>query len=88
MTKSKIACKLDYYYLMQRSLAKIIKNSLAEIITQITPYNIAIQRELHQVPEFKFKEEKTSAIIQRELKRMGLEFCSRAYTGVIATIEG
>ncbi len=53
------------------------------------PYSQAIRRDLHMHPELGFQEVRTSGIIARELREIGLEVTTGiAKTGVIAMIDG
>jgi len=63
-------------------------NDLLEKVKQIKPYSIKIRRELHACAELGFEEYKTSKIIQRELKKLGIPFKIAAKTGVVALIKG
>ncbi len=49
---------------------------------------IALRREIHRHPEFGFEEEKTSALVERELDALGIEHRRVAKTGVIGIIHG
>ncbi len=52
-------------------------------------YSQAIRRDLHQHPELGFQEVRTSGIIAKELREIGLEVTTGiAKTGVIAMIDG
>jgi amidohydrolase len=48
---------------------------------------ILIRRDLHQHPELGFCEFKTSALIQKHLRELGIPFEILAKTGVLATLE-
>jgi amidohydrolase len=53
------------------------------------PYSQTIRRDLHSHPELGFQEVRTSGIIARELREIGLEVTTGiAKTGVIAMIDG
>jgi len=53
------------------------------------PYSLAIRRDLHMHPEIAFQEVRTSGIIVKELRELGLEVTTGlAKTGVLAMIEG
>lgn len=53
-----------------------------------TEYLVALRREIHRRPELGFEEERTAALIERELRAIGLEPRRVAGTGVTAVIEG
>jgi amidohydrolase len=56
---------------------------------QLFPYTQSMRRDFHSHPELGFREIRTSGIISRELKNLGLEVHSGiAETGVIAILEG
>jgi hippurate hydrolase len=58
-----------------------ISNSLPEIT--------AIRRDLHAHPELGFQEERTSALVAKELRRLGISVVEKiGRTGVIGTIRG
>ncbi len=64
-------------------------SSLFEEAEKLFSYSQLIRRDLHQHPEIGFQEFRTSGIISKELKELGLEVTSGiAKTGVIAMIEG
>lgn len=53
------------------------------------PYSQAIRRDLHMHPELGFQEVRTSGIIAKELREIGLEVTTGiAKTGVLAMLEG
>lgn len=49
---------------------------------------VAIRREIHRFPELGFEEERTAAIVERELDAIGLTHRRLAKTGVVAVIQG
>ena len=56
---------------------------------KLFPFSQAIRRDLHMHPELGFQEVRTSGIIAKELRELGLEVTTGiAKTGVIAVIEG
>jgi amidohydrolase len=56
---------------------------------KLFPFTQAIRRDLHQHPELGFQEVRTSSVIARELREIGLEVTTGlAKTGLIALIEG
>lgn len=61
-------------------------------ITQIAPdvaaRAIAIRREIHEFPELGFEEERTAAIVERELDAIGIEHRRIAKTGVVGIVRG
>lgn len=59
-------------------------NDLARLHEQV----IAWRREIHQQPEMGFEEHKTSALVERELRRAGIATQRVAKTGVVGLIEG
>jgi amidohydrolase len=65
---------------------------MTDIYTQaqaLFPYTQAMRRDFHIHPELGFQEVRTSGIITRELRELGLEVSTGiAKTGVIAHIEG
>ena len=53
----------------------------------LQPWLVGVRRELHEHPEIRYEEVKTSALIRRELAAMGVAFEHPvAVTGVVATI--
>jgi amidohydrolase len=62
---------------------------LFEKARALFPYTQAIRRDLHQHPELAFQEFRTSGVIAKELRDLGLEVTTGvAKTGVLAMIEG
>ena len=55
--------------------------AVAEIATRV-------RREIHRFPELGFEEERTAAVVERELTAAGIEHRRVAKTGVVATIRG
>ncbi|HXP92438.1 MAG TPA: M20 family metallopeptidase [Candidatus Binatia bacterium] len=49
---------------------------------------VAVRRQIHRFPEAGFEEEKTAALVERELDEMGIPHRRVAKTGVIGVIEG
>ncbi len=49
---------------------------------------IAIRREIHRFPELGFEEERTAAIVERELAALGIEHRRVATTGVVGVVRG
>lgn len=53
----------------------------------IAPWIIDVRRQLHRIPELKYEEVKTSALVQATLKELGISFqTGLAETGVVATV--
>lgn len=62
---------------------------LYEQALELFPYTQSIRRDLHMHPELGFEEVRTSALIARELRGIGLEVSTGiAKTGVTAMIDG
>jgi len=54
---------------------------------EIAPWIVEIRRRLHQIPELKYQEFKTSALVQQTLSELGIRYrAGIAETGVLATI--
>ncbi|MGP6190299.1 MAG: M20 metallopeptidase family protein [Vulcanimicrobiaceae bacterium] len=49
---------------------------------------IALRREIHRFPELGFEEERTAALVERELDTLGIEHRRVAKTGVVGVIRG
>lgn len=62
----------------------------SELLTsakQDLPWLVSIRREIHENPELRFEEHNTSALIRRELDRIGVSYSFPfAKTGVVAQI--
>ncbi len=54
----------------------------------VAAYAIAIRREIHRFPELGFEEERTAAIVERELDALGIEHRRVAKTGVVGVVRG
>ena len=64
-------------------------SDLYEEARNLFSYSQAIRRDLHMHPELGFQEVRTSGVIARELREIGLEVTTGiAKTGVVALIEG
>ena len=51
-------------------------------------YAVALRREIHRHPEPGFEEERTAALVERELTQMGVEHRRVAKTGVVGVVRG
>jgi amidohydrolase len=49
---------------------------------------VALRREIHRHPELGFEEERTAALVERELDELGIEHRRIAGTGVVGVIRG
>ena len=64
-----------------------LRARIEEITAEITPRLIEIRRQLHANPELGFEEYETSALVMRELTRLGVDHRSGiGKTGVAGTI--
>ena len=64
-------------------------NKIKKLSNEFLPEIIRIRRHMHKHPELSFQENKTSDFIQKELKKIGINFTSgHVNTGIIGTIEG
>jgi amidohydrolase len=54
----------------------------------IAEHAVALRREIHRHPELGFEEERTAAIVERELDALGIEHRRVAGTGVVGVIRG
>ena len=62
--------------------------TIDDVVPEISEHAIAIRREIHRVPELGFEEERTAAIVGRELDALGIEHRRVAKTGVIGIVRG
>ena len=53
-----------------------------------TDWAVALRREIHRHPELGFEEVRTSALVERELRALGIEYRRVAKTGIVAVIRG
>lgn len=67
-----------------------IEASLKDLIQDEMAHLIAIRRDLHAHPELMFEEHRTSNVVQRELKSVGVEFAAglAGGTGVLGALPG
>src|SRR5436190_23176785 len=63
-------------------------DALGELIAGELPDLIAIRRDLHAHPELGYEEQRTSQVVQRELKKAGVDFVANLAggTGVLGHI--
>lgn len=61
--------------------------NLDALISGILPEIIALRHKLHQIPELKFEEFKTSTLIEETLKNFGYSATKMAKTGIVVTID-
>jgi amidohydrolase len=62
--------------------------TVAELDASIVAATVAVRREIHRQPELGFEEERTAAIVERELAAIGVEHRRVARTGVVGIIRG
>jgi metal-dependent amidase/aminoacylase/carboxypeptidase family protein len=61
---------------------------VSDLIKELLPKTIAIRHELHQIPELKYEEFKTSALISNILKSYGCDVTTGiAKTGLVTVID-
>ncbi len=61
----------------------------AQWTTKLTPQVLAWRRDIHQHPELSNREFRTSALVAKQLKALGLEVKTNvAHTGVVALLKG
>ena len=58
-----------------------------DLIDQYLPRVVSIRREIHSNPELGFEEVKTSALVQRILKELGLEVGMNRRAGVVGATQ-
>jgi amidohydrolase len=62
--------------------------TVAAVEPEIADRAIAIRREIHRFPELGFEEERTAAIVERELGALEIEHRRVAKTGVVGIVRG
>ena len=62
--------------------------TISAIAPDVAVRTIAIRREIHRFPELGFEEERTAAIVERELDELGIEHRRIAKTGVVGIVRG
>ncbi len=60
----------------------------AAIAPDVAERAIALRREIHRFPELAFEEERTAALVERELDALGIERRRLARTGVVGVVRG
>ncbi|MCS7229598.1 MAG: M20 family metallopeptidase [Candidatus Kryptonium sp.] len=67
----------------------LIRDKIFQISEQIFPKIVSIRRKIHQYPELAFEEYKTSKLVERTLKSIGLKVKTGiAKTGVVGILKG
>jgi amidohydrolase len=59
-----------------------------DVASETVARTIAVRREIHRFPEPGFEEERTAALVERELTELGIPHRRLAKTGVVGIIEG
>jgi len=62
--------------------------TMTAIGPDVAAHAIALRREIHRQPELGFEEEKTAALVERELDALGIEHRRIAGTGVVGVVRG
>ncbi len=62
--------------------------TISPIAADVAERAIAIRREIHRFPELGFEEERTAAIVERELDALAIEHRRIAKTGVVGIVRG
>lgn len=68
-------------------MVKTTTAQLNALIEAEVPKLIALRRELHQIPEVAWQEQKTSALLSQQLKKAGIEHTKVAGTGILGQIK-
>jgi amidohydrolase len=61
---------------------------MTTIVADVAARAIEIRREIHRHPELGFEEERTAALVERELDLLGIEHRRIAKTGVVGIVRG
>ena len=61
---------------------------IADELTDIAAWSVALRREIHRHPELGFEEVRTAALVERELDALGIEHRRVAQTGVVGVVRG
>jgi len=62
--------------------------TMSAIAPDVAAHAIALRREIHRHPELGFEEERTAALVERELTALGIEHRRIAKTGVVGIVRG
>lgn len=65
-----------------------VEDRIKEIAKELEPYIVKVRRDLHQHPELRFEEFRTSQFVEEELGSLGFKVFKAAQTGVVGVIEG
>jgi amidohydrolase len=65
-----------------------MRETVPGVDTAIAERASALRREIHRHPELGFEEERTAAVVERELDDLGIEHRRVAKTGVVGVIRG
>jgi len=67
---------------------KLLPVTSTAVSSDVAERAIAIRREIHRFPELGFEEERTAALVERELDGLGIEHRRVAKTGVVGIVRG
>lgn len=65
-----------------------LADEVLECSRSLSEYVIRMRRDFHMHPELKWEERRTSSIVERELRELGIEVTRVAETGVVGVLKG
>lgn len=69
-------------------LCAMLKEKIKALAAKFAPELVDIRRHIHAHPELSYKEFETSALVQKQLAALGIQYEVKATTGVVGLLKG